>query len=486
MASDQILSRASTFSSLAVTSDSSTITFDHQQGVGRTVYGLMRSAGDRFEIFAGIISTWRRQGKPTTRSLDIPPLLGISTSVIDLTSFNVHVLKRSQLGFTRRDGFVHLDHDEVQNFTVRGDESYALFKARIAKSYGFESDSFRLLMLVKQRNRVTLLHPTCGACTLGDLAERNQSDSTVTRFYLQNIPQLPHPTINFPHVLLFLGQYDADKPWDEQQLISEFWQLYVPRSSTAEDITMILKRRINIQKDDEVNLYMVSEHGLYDMLPPRYRPVSGEKSFYDGDVFWYEVTSPPKKPAPEVPSSTTRRRFRSVTDLETVRPSGPRKHSGTLRIPVVITFVPKWDLECRVFRLVFDLKDTYDDIAEKVSDHLSLYPSLLTPRIMTSRPNSISLDWRDNLQIQEILNLPGVEGHNQTFEYEVLQDHEPWVQEIQRAIRQGDGMEEQQRPERNALEPKFMWPTKERMACARLALDHGEMLDILDAAGLSH
>ncbi|KAH8823672.1 hypothetical protein DL96DRAFT_1615198 [Flagelloscypha sp. PMI_526] len=490
MTSVAILSRPSTFSSFAVTSDSSTITYDHQQGVGRTVYGLMRSAGDRVEVLAGILSTWRRQGKHTGAS-----------------NFNVHVLKRNQLGYTRHGGFVCSDNEEGQSFTVFGGESYAVFKGRVAQFYGLAPDSFRLLMLVKHRNRVNFLHPTADSFTLADLAERDQSDSTITRFYLQNIPQLPQPAINFPHVLVFIGQYDANKPWEKQQNLSDFWQLYVPRSSTAEDTIAIFRRRIDVQKNDDVNLYVVGEDGFYDMLPPRYLPVSGESCFYDGDVLWYEVVSRPKSFDFKAPLSSKRPRLRSITNndnarrpgvrappspshpntnINIVRPPGVRTLSGTRRIPVVITFTPKLDLECPVFRLVFDLRDTYDDIADKVSDHLSLYPSSLTPHFMVASPHSIALEWRDNLQIRQILNLQGVEAHNQTFEYELLQEQDPWVQEVQKVIRQAEGMEEQQRQESETVGSKFMWPTKERMARARLFLGLGEMLDILDAAGLSH
>ncbi|KAH8834520.1 hypothetical protein DL96DRAFT_1580834 [Flagelloscypha sp. PMI_526] len=38
-------------SSVYITSDTSTITYDHEQGVGRTLYGFMRSAGDLVEAF---------------------------------------------------------------------------------------------------------------------------------------------------------------------------------------------------------------------------------------------------------------------------------------------------------------------------------------------------------------------------------------------------------------------------------------------------
>ena len=41
-------------------SDTSTISNDYEQGVGRTLYGLMRSAGDQLEDLVDKVSEWRR------------------------------------------------------------------------------------------------------------------------------------------------------------------------------------------------------------------------------------------------------------------------------------------------------------------------------------------------------------------------------------------------------------------------------------------
>ncbi|KAH8823669.1 hypothetical protein DL96DRAFT_1615193 [Flagelloscypha sp. PMI_526] len=42
-------------------SDTSTISHDHEQGVGRTVHGFMRAAGNKVEVVIDKVSTWRAE-----------------------------------------------------------------------------------------------------------------------------------------------------------------------------------------------------------------------------------------------------------------------------------------------------------------------------------------------------------------------------------------------------------------------------------------
>ncbi|KAH8823667.1 hypothetical protein DL96DRAFT_1818469 [Flagelloscypha sp. PMI_526] len=305
MAVEEILSRSSTFSSVAVASDSSTITYDYQQGVGRTVYSLMRSAGDRVEVFADRVSTWRRPSKPNLLGEFQEAensARGISFQRDQPLSFQIHVLKRNQLRFTRHGGFMYTPDtdDQEHRFLVRGDESYGVFKSKVAQSiYAWPSDSVRLLMLVRQWNRVRLVNPPSGSATMGDLVNLmnpNQPGSTITRFYIQTIPDVvPFSQIS-PHVLVFLGQYDSNKTRREYRSVADFWQVYIPQSSSAAYINNLLKKREKIEQLSVVNLYLDGEKIFQDMLHQNYIPISGKLNLYDGAVIWYHVVPEPFYP----------------------------------------------------------------------------------------------------------------------------------------------------------------------------------------------
>ncbi|KAH8823652.1 hypothetical protein DL96DRAFT_1615133 [Flagelloscypha sp. PMI_526] len=304
MTSSQTISkRASTFLSIPTTSDTSTMMLDQPQGVSHAMYELMRAAGYPVEVFADRFASCRWPCKSNDfenweadlqKAILLDPLPKINEEM-DSQTFKVHVLTRSQLGFTPSDGFVcspDLD-EELESFEVYEDESYDDFKSRVAYHiFGCKADAIRLFVLVKRWNRGSLLHPLSGSfppISLGDLIEQNGSGTAVTQFYIQGIPALPPSLTHVPHVLVFLGQYDQDKRWEDYQSLSDFWQVYIPKFSSTEYIINILMKLKNMGPSCGVNLYLDRENVRYNALHQNYMPISGKIRLYDGAILWYDV-----------------------------------------------------------------------------------------------------------------------------------------------------------------------------------------------------
>lgn len=297
--------------------------------------------------------------------------------------------------FAHHEGFDLAGFDErnwplsdLPTFRVLKQETYSVFKSRVAQHFNYPENQVRLWVLVNRQNKTvrpdTHIPENEPSLTVevirNNMAVRQQSD---LRLYLDVTPDpiKPEPAGS---IMVFLKHFDTTK-----QTLLGVGKIHMPRSSKVSDLIPIINERMRWASGTPLKLYEEIKPGMIELMKPKYTFTLSE--IQDGDIICFQVDISDKE----------------IHDLETQGLySNPAQFYDFLQNRVMVLFRPKFDdSDDPEFSLVLSKKQNYDAMAAKVGEYLKHEPIKLrftTTHAANGSPKSI-LKRSLNQSITEIM-----------------------------------------------------------------------------------
>ncbi|KAF9792792.1 cysteine proteinase [Thelephora terrestris] len=315
--------------------------------------------------------------------------------------------------FSRHEGFDLAVFDErnwplsdLPTFRVLKQETYSVFKSRVAQHFGYPESQIRLWVLVNRQNKtvrpdahIPENEPSLTVEMIrNNMAVRQQSD---LRLYLDILPEPSKDSAGT--IMIFLKHFDTTR-----QSLYGIGKIHMPRASKVSDLIPIVNERMRWASATPLKLYEEIKPGMIELMKPKYTFTQSE--IQDGDIICFQVDISDKE----------------IHDLESQGLySNPQQFYDFLQNRVMVVFRPKFDdpdVEQPEFSLVLSKKQNYDAMASKVGEHLKHEPIKLrftTTHAANGTPKSI-LKRSLNQSITEIISPSYVAPSTTVILYERL------------------------------------------------------------------
>ncbi|KAM6500566.1 ICP0-binding domain of Ubiquitin-specific protease 7 domain containing protein [Amanita muscaria] len=264
--------------------------------------------------------------------------------------------------FANHEGFDLASFDEknwppsdLPTFRVLKQETYRVFKSRVAQHFGYPENQIRLWVLVNRQNKtvrpdahIPENEPTLTVEVIrNNMAERWND----LRVYLEVIPDPTKPDPPSQSIMIFLKHFEASK-----QNLYGIGKTYVLRTSKVRDLIPIINERMRWTPGTPLKLFDEIKPGMIELLKPKYSFAQSE--IQGGDIICFQVDLPHKE----------------MYDLESqgLYPN-PVLYYDFLQNRVMLIFKPKYDevdQDHPEFKLVLSKKQNYDLMAAKVGEYL--------------------------------------------------------------------------------------------------------------------
>ncbi|CAA3015815.1 ubiquitin carboxyl-terminal hydrolase 12-like isoform X2 [Olea europaea subsp. europaea] len=252
-----------------------------------------------------------------------------------------------------------VDHDKVHSFRIQKQTPFNLFKEEVAREFGIPVQFQRFWIWAKRQNhtyrpnRPLTLHEE--AQTVGALREvSNKTHNAELKLFLevnhgQDLQPVPPPDKNKEDILLFFKLYDPEK--EQLRYVGRF---FVKSSSKPMEILIKLNELAGFPPDEEIELFEEIKFEPTVMCERLDRRASFRFSqIEDGDIICFQKKLLPegeeKFRYPDVPSFLEYVKNRQVVHFRALER-------------------PKEDEFC----LELAKNHTYDDVVERVAQHLGL------------------------------------------------------------------------------------------------------------------
>lgn len=279
---------------------------------------------------------------------------------------------------------------ELPTFRVLKQETYSVFKSRIAHHFNFPENQIRLWVLVNRQNKTvrpdTHIPDSESTLTVEVIRNNMSARQTDLRLYLDIIPDPTKPDPPPQSIMVFIKHFDTSK-----QTLLGAGKVYVLRSNKVGDLIPIINERMRWTPGTPIKLYEEIKPGMIELMKPKLSFAQSE--IQDGDIICFQVDLPEKE----------------VHDLEMQGLySNPVQFYDFLQNRVMIVFRPKHEepsQEQPEFHLILNKKQNYDSMANKVGEALHHDPIKLrftTTHATNGSPKSI-LKRSLNQSIAEIM-----------------------------------------------------------------------------------
>ncbi|TEB31291.1 ubiquitin carboxyl-terminal hydrolase 5 [Coprinellus micaceus] len=315
--------------------------------------------------------------------------------------------------FSKHEGFDLASFDEknwppseLPSFRVLKQETYSVFKSRIAHHFNYNENQIRLWVLVNRQNKTVRpdTHIPDSESTLMEVIRNNMSArQSDLRLYLDVIPDPSKPEPPQQSIMVFLKHFDTSK-----QTLMGAGKVYVLRSNKVGDLVPLINERMRWTPGTPLKLYEEIKPGMIELMKSKQSFAQSE--IQDGDIICFQVDLPEKE----------------IHDLEMQGLySNPVQFYDFLQNRVMIFFRPKHEEpnpENPEFSLVLSKKQNYDIMANKVGEALRHDPIKLrftTTNVSNGAPKSI-LKRSLNQSIAEIMSPSYVNPSTTVILYEKL------------------------------------------------------------------
>ncbi|KAI6131824.1 hypothetical protein EV401DRAFT_1917805 [Pisolithus croceorrhizus] len=264
--------------------------------------------------------------------------------------------------FTRYQGFDLATFDEknwpqsdLPTFRVLKQETYSVFKSRVAAHFELPDNKVRLWVLVNRQNKtvrpdapIPENEPTLTVEVIRNNMAARQSD---LRLYLDVITDPSKPDPPQGHIMIFLKHFDTSK-----QSLFGVGKVYVSRNSKVQDLHPIINERMRWAPGTPLKLYEEIKPGMIELMKPK--STFAQSEIQDGDVICFQVEQAEKE----------------LHDLEIQGLySNPSQFYDFLQNRVMIFFRPKFeepDGDHPEFNLVLSKKHNYDTMSQRAGEYL--------------------------------------------------------------------------------------------------------------------
>ncbi|KAH8833816.1 hypothetical protein DL96DRAFT_465037 [Flagelloscypha sp. PMI_526] len=264
--------------------------------------------------------------------------------------------------FSQHEGFDLASFDdknwpasEVPSFRVLKQETYHVFKGRVAEHFGLPANQIRLWVLVNRQNKTvrpdTPIPENEPTLTVEVIRNNMGVRQTDLRLYLDIIPDPAKPELPSQSVMIFLKCFDAS-----QQKLFGAGKLYMTRNSKLGDLVPLINERMRWAPNTPLKLWEEIKPGMIEILKQKLSFAQCE--IQDGDIVCFQV---------DISESQAQELEASGMD------SNPVKYYDFLQNRVMITFRPKLEEPSDThpeFPLVLSKKQNYDAMSMKVADYL--------------------------------------------------------------------------------------------------------------------
>ncbi|GMK58352.1 hypothetical protein CspeluHIS016_0503840 [Cutaneotrichosporon spelunceum] len=285
--------------------------------------------------------------------------------------------------FSKHEGFDLASFDdknmpatELPTFRVLKDESYAMFKQRIATHFKIAERDFRLWVLVNRQNKTIRPdvpiqendHPQTMDYIRNSMAVRTND----LRLYLDYNPDhakfaAQHANPHSQPIMIFLKWFDCSK----QNLFGQ-GKVFVDKNDKVSVLYNIIQERMGWPSSTPIKLYEEIKAGMIESM--KVTKTFQQNEIQDGDVITFQVEKTQKE----------------IDDLEaqSLYSSVPQFYDF-LQNRVRVKFLPKPEDAAAGnapnFELILSKKMTYEVMATRVGDYLKHDPLKL--RFMSSNPS---------------------------------------------------------------------------------------------------
>ncbi|KAJ6720064.1 UBIQUITIN CARBOXYL-TERMINAL HYDROLASE [Salix viminalis] len=273
-----------------------------------------------------------------------------------------------------------VDHDKVRSFRIQKQITFNLFKEEVAKEFGIPVQFQRFWLWAKRQNHTYRpnrpLTPQEEAQSVGQLREvSNKANNAELKLFLeveigQDLRPVPPPEKTKEDILLFFKLYDPSK--EELRYVG---RLFVKGSGKPLEILTKLNEMAGFAPDQEIELYeeikfepnVMCEH-IDNRLTFR------SSQLEDGDIVCFQ--KPPQMGSneqcryPDVPSFLEYMHNRQLSDLAWKLTWKRGRVTGSTRQVVRFRSLEKSKED--EFCLELSKLHTYDDVVERVANHLGL------------------------------------------------------------------------------------------------------------------
>ncbi|KAL5720642.1 ubiquitinyl hydrolase 1 [Ranunculus cassubicifolius] len=252
-----------------------------------------------------------------------------------------------------------VDHDKVRSFRIQKQMPFNLFKEEVAKEFGVPVECQRFWLWAKRQNHTyrpnrPMTHQE-ELQSVGQLREvSNKAHNAELKLFLEvdlglDLCPVPPPEKTKEDILLFFKLYDPKK--EELRYVG---RLFVKGSGRPIEVLSKLNEMAGFSPDEEIDLYEEIKFEPSVMCEPIDKKLTFRNSqLEDGDIVCFQKSVTPETGEelrhPEVPSFLEYVHNRQVVHFRSLEK-------------------PKEDDFCLELSKTF----TYDDVVEKVAQHLGL------------------------------------------------------------------------------------------------------------------
>ncbi|KAI6036100.1 hypothetical protein PISMIDRAFT_10918 [Pisolithus microcarpus 441] len=264
--------------------------------------------------------------------------------------------------FARYEGFDLATFDEknwpqseLPTFRVLKQETYSVFKSRVAAHFDLPDNKIRLWVLVNRQNKTvrpdTPIPENEPSLTVEAIRHNMAVRQNDLRLYLDIIPDPSKPDPPPGHIMIFLKHFDTSK-----QSLFGVGKVYVSRNSKVQDLHPIINERMRWAPGTPLRLYEEIKPGMIESM--KAKSTFAQSEIQDGDVICFQVEQAEKE----------------LHDLEIQGLySNPTQFYDFLQNRVMIFFRPKveeLDGDHPEFSLVLSKKHNYDTMSQRVGEYL--------------------------------------------------------------------------------------------------------------------
>ncbi|KIK98862.1 hypothetical protein PAXRUDRAFT_823415 [Paxillus rubicundulus Ve08.2h10] len=301
----------------------------------------------------------------------------------------------------------HWPSSELPSFRVLKQETYNVFKSRVASHFNLPENKVRLWVLVNRQNKtvrpdthIPENEPTLTVEVIRNNMAARQND---LRLYLDVIPDPSKPESPAGSIMVFLKHFDTSK-----QTLHGAGKVYMSRSSKVQDLHLIINERMRWTPGTPLKLYEEIKPGMIELM--KQKLTFAQSEIQDGDVICFQVEHSEKE----------------IHDLENQGLySNPIQFYDFLQNRVMIIFRPKFeepDHDHPEFSLILSKKHNYDIMSQKAGEFLRHDPIKLrftTTHVANGAAKSV-LKRSLNQSIAEILGTNYINPTTSVILYEKL------------------------------------------------------------------
>jgi ubiquitin carboxyl-terminal hydrolase 7 len=316
--------------------------------------------------------------------------------------------------FTHHEGFdlatfdeKHWPPSDLPSFRVLKQETYSIFKSRVATHFNIPENKVRLWVLVNRQNKtvrpdthIPENEPTLTVEVIRNNMAARQND---LRLYLDVIPDPSKPEPPAGAIMIFLKHFDTSK-----QTLFGAGKIYVSRTSKVQDLYPMINERMRWTPGTPLKLFEEIKPGMIELM--KSKSTFAQSEIQDGDVICFQVDQSEKE----------------FHDLESQGLySNPIQFYDFLQNRVMIIFRPKFedpDHDHPEFSLILSKKHNYDIMSQKAGEFLRHDPIKLrftTTHVTNGSAKSI-LKRSLNQSIAEIMGTNYINPTTSVILYEKL------------------------------------------------------------------